>query len=124
MCLLHTVVVLSSSKQSAGEETLSVDELTYIRTLYACCLLNVAAARVSRPAAGKGALSSTPASDERATPVAETGDCHSTRLAAVLLSVPETMLLTPLQLCDYSLSLRRDPVAEMRRIFVLEKLQL
>ena len=122
------IVFMHGVLHLANEDTTNVNfstamstaELGYIQALYACCLLNIAVVRVHQPKYRKLTKSSLTAGSSPETTVVS-DDCA--KLISQLNSVSDTMAMSPLELCDFSLSLNDDKIGHIRKFLVLEKLK-
>jgi hypothetical protein len=118
IAILHGALLLDTSTTSRSV-SFTEAEVAYIRSLYACSLLNIAVARAHQPNAVKTSRQAV-ASVRQCSPESQ----DSSALLSHLLDLSDAIVLSPPELCDYSLRLRNDKVGVMRKFLVLEKLKM
>ena len=121
---------------TGGSMALVPEELSYVRSLYACCLVNIAVARVQQPnslSRGSSRGSSSSSSKQTSKQQHQQTTFHEgstnteddcTALLRGLTGLESAMAMTAVQLCDYSLHIKHDKVGLLRKFFVLEKLKM
>lgn len=140
LVFVHGALRLCADGAEDINTSITAVEISYIRSLCACCLLNIAVSRTHQPNAVHGSRHSLkPRFQDQAVGVNAAATTTSTRTTSQntnevaedacavllndLLELSLAMEMAPLDLCDYSLRLRDDAVGVMRKCFVLEKLK-
>ena len=119
-CLDVTTSIDENDTHSTNN-SMSDKELDYIRSLYACCLLNIATCRSNQPNALKNGRF------KLKKPVVEVQDGNIDAHAFLknqLLNLHEVIEMGFIDLCDYSLALKDDRVGLMRKCLIMEKHKL
>jgi hypothetical protein len=138
VAFLHGALLLANTTNGTSASiSISVADVGYMRTMYAACLINIAVCRAHQPSYASSTSISTGRSRQASTPpllpVVDTTSIDTAidlatddlcDLLDSLVDVSAAMDMAVLQLCDYSLAIRNDKVAVLRKYFILEKLKM